>query len=199
MDSKQALIFEALHRRGRGRCDSHGREDDRSGMPFGARGFADRAFGAAFGRGGFGGGRWGGRGRRGDSKYLVLETLASGPRHGYEIIGLIEEKRGFRPSPGSIYPTLQMLEDGGFVEGRDTEGKRVYTITESGRTMLAERGETPEDENLEDDPRHAVKSAAMKLGAAVMSARDSDAATLAKIGAILDRARKEIYAILASA
>ncbi len=169
-------------------------------MPYGARGFADRAFGAAFGRGGFGGGgRWGGRGRRGDSKYLVLETLASGPRHGYEIIGIIEEKRGFRPSPGSIYPTLQMLEDGGFIEGRDTEGKRVYTITESGRAMLAERGETPDDEHLEDDPRHAVKSAAMKLGAAVMSARDGDAATLAEIGAILDRARKEIYAILASA
>ncbi len=145
------------------------------------------------------GGRWSGRARRGDSKFLVLETLVSGPRHGYEIIGLIEEKRGFRPSPGSIYPTLQMLEDGGFVEGRDTDGKRVYTLTEAGRKLLSERGETHEGDSLDDDPRRNVKASALKLGAAVMSARDSDAAVLERIAEILDRARKEIYALLASA
>ena len=57
--------------------------------------------GGPFGRGRFGGG-WGPRARRGEAKFLVLEILTEGPRHGYEIIGAIEAKRGFRPSPGSI-------------------------------------------------------------------------------------------------
>lgn len=148
---------------------------------------------------GFGPG-WGGpRARRGDMKYLVLEVLADGPRHGYEIIGAIEERRGFRPSPGSIYPTLQMLEDGGFVTGADVEGKRVYTITPTGRDMLQNRApDAEDDEDGEPDARHRVKQAAMKLGAAVMSARGSNDATLDKIREVLDRARKEIYAVLAA-
>ena len=80
------------------------------------------------GRGRHGGGAFG-RTRRGEAKFFVLEILAQAPQHGYEIIRAIEEKRGFRPSPGSIYPTLQMLEEGGFVTGVVHEGKRVYTIT----------------------------------------------------------------------
>ncbi len=58
--------------------------------------------------------------------------LWDGPRHGYDIMLTIEEKRGFRPSPGSIYPALQMLEEGDFLTGQDIDGKRVYTITEKG-------------------------------------------------------------------
>jgi DNA-binding PadR family transcriptional regulator len=155
------------------------------------------------GPGGFGwqgfGGRWGGRTRRGDMKFLVLETLTGGPRHGYEIILAIEEKRGFRPSPGSVYPTLQMLEDGSFVSSTEVDGKRVYTITESGRALLANRTpDTDEDEDGDDDIRHRVKESAMKLGAAVMSARGSDQATLERIREILDRARREVYTLLAS-
>ena len=152
--------------------------------------------GRAFGWGGFGP-RWGGRTRRGDMKYLVLEALADGPRHGYEIMTAIEERRGFRPSPGSVYPTLQMLEDGELVKSEEVEGKRVYTITDAGRQLLANRATEAEDEE-EPDARHRVKESAMKLGAAVMSARGSDDATLDKIREALDRARREIYAILAS-
>ncbi len=146
-------------------------------------------------RGGFGRG-WGGRTRRGDMKFLVLETLAEGPRHGYELIGAIEQRRGFRPSPGSIYPTLQMLEDGGFVSSTEVDGKRVYTISESGRALLADRA--PEADDDGPDGHHRLKESAMKLGAAVMGARGSDEATLERIREILDRARREIYAILAS-
>jgi DNA-binding PadR family transcriptional regulator len=152
------------------------------------RGF-DQRFGRDFSRG-FGGGRT----RRGDVKFLVLEVLADGPRHGYEIMSAIEERRGFRPSPGSIYPTLQMLEDGGFVTSAEVDGKRVYTITETGRTLLGNRSE----ESLDADARHRLKHSAMKLATAVMGARGSDDATLERVRAILDRARKEIYAILAS-
>jgi len=156
------------------------------------------------GPGGFGwqgfGGRWGGRTRRGDMKYLVLETLADGPRHGYEIILAIEEKRGFRPSPGSIYPTLQMLEDGGFVSSAEVDGKRVYTITDAGRALLANRAPDADDDEEDDEHamRHRLKESAVKLGAAVMSARGSDQATLERIREILDKARREIYTLLAS-
>ena len=161
------------------------------------RGF-DRNFERGFNRG-FGGG-WQSRTRRGDVKFLVLDVLAQGPRHGYEIIGAIEEKRGFRPSPGSIYPTLQMLEDGSFVTSAEVEGKRVYTITESGRALLANRTADGDDDDADEapGPRDRLKASAMKLAAAVMGTRGTDEATLEKVRAILDKARKEIYAILAS-
>jgi len=158
------------------------------------RGF-DRNFSRDFNRG-FGPG---GRTRRGDVKFLVLEVLADGPRHGYDIIGAIEERRGFRPSAGSIYPTLQMLEDGGFVTAAEVAGKRTYTITDTGRALLADRANAAgSDEDDAPDARHRLKGSAMKLAAAVMGTRGTDDATLDRVREILDRARKEIYAILAA-
>ena len=163
----------------------HGRHMRHGGGPFGGRG----RFGA----------NWGGRARRGEAKFLVLEVLAEGPRHGYEIIGAIEEKRGLRPSPGSIYPTLQMLEEGGFVTGADQDGKRVYTITAAGTELLANRTtDSSSDSEDGDDVRRQVKASAMKLGAALVGARDSNEETLVKICEIVDRARREIYAVLAA-
>ena len=159
-----------------------------------------RGFGAQF-WGGFGGGPGWRRARRGDVKYLVLELLAQGPKHGYEIIRAIEERRGVRPSAGSVYPTLQMLEDGGFVTAEQIDGKRVYTITDAGRAMLNERvadQEEPDESDDEPDTRHLLRQSAVKLWSAVMGARGADDATLGKIRAVLDRARKEVYAILAS-
>ncbi len=153
----------------------------------------ERDFSRGFGPGGFG------RARRGDVKFVVLEVLADDPRHGYEIIRAVEERRGFRPSAGSIYPTLQMLEEGGFVTGAEVDGKRVYTISDSGRELLANRASTPGDDG-DDGPgeRQLLKASAVKLAGAVMGVRGSDDATLERVRAILDRARKEIYAILAS-
>ena len=89
---------------------------------------------------GFGGekGRFFGRG---DMKFALLELLLERPMHGYEMIKALEEKSGgfYTPSPGSIYPTLQMLEDSSLVAASEVEGKRVYTITDAGRAALAER------------------------------------------------------------
>lgn len=98
------------------------------------------------GRGPFGGPGGPGGGRRfgrGDLKYVILDLLKDQPRHGYDIIRALEERfHGFySPSPGSIYPTLQLLEDQGYVTGREQEGKRVYTITDAGRAFLTERAE----------------------------------------------------------
>lgn len=156
------------------------------------------------------GGEWGGWGawapgrvRRGDMKFRILGVLAERPRHGYDIIRDLEERHeGYRASPGSVYPTLQMLEDGGFVTSETIDGKRVYTVTDEGRNLLADR--TPDaDEDIDDGgdrgPWIDLRASAFKLGAVVMqAARESDPATLARIRQILDRARREIYTILAN-
>ncbi len=78
---------------------------------------------------------------RGDLKYVILDLLKDQPRHGYDIIRALEDRmRGrYRPSPGSVYPTLQMLEDLGYVTSTQQEGKKVYAITEEGRRYLAEQ------------------------------------------------------------
>lgn len=76
------------------------------------------------------------RARRGDIRWALLLGLLDGPAHGYELIGRLEARTGgmWRPSAGSVYPTLQMLEDEGLVAGRDENGKRIFDLTEAGRT-----------------------------------------------------------------
>lgn len=138
------------------------------------------------------------RARRGDIKYLILQVLADGPSHGYDIIAALEAKSGgrYRPSAGSVYPNLQLLEDGGFVTSEAVEGKRIFTITDTGRALLAARPADAEAEDEADDVD--LRSSAMKLGAAVMQAfRAADVPSQTKVRDILDRSRREIYAILA--
>jgi len=157
-------------------------------------------FGRGMGREGMmmGGWRGGGRARRGDIKFLILDVLATGPRHGYYIITELENKSNgrYRPSPGSVYPTLTLLEEGGFITGDASNGKRVFTITDAGRELLATK---PADAASEDqDDGIDLRSSAMKLGAAVMQvARGSDVASQQKVLEILNAARREIYKVLA--
>lgn len=118
-------------------------------MPFGPemlRHFA-RRFG--FGPGGFGPGPGGfGPGGprmfgRGDLKYALLDLLQERPKHGYEMIKELEDRSGgfYSPSAGAIYPTLQLLEDRGWVTTEAQEGKKVYAITDAGRAALNEHRE----------------------------------------------------------
>ena len=81
--------------------------------------------------------------QRGDFKYIILHFLKEKPSYGYEIMrGLQERFHSFYvPSPGSIYPTLQMLEEMGYVTVSEEEGKKVYTITETGLKFLSEKKE----------------------------------------------------------
>lgn len=81
---------------------------------------------------------------KGDLKYVILDLLKDKPSHGYEIIRALEERfHGFySPSAGSVYPTLQLLEDLGYVRSIEQDGKKVYTITEEGTKFLKEREET---------------------------------------------------------
>src|SRR5262245_58308428 len=107
---------------------------------------------------GFGpsGERHGGRGRRrrrhqffeaGEVKYVILRLLAEKPRHGYEIMKALEERLGgwYTPSPGTVYPTLQLLEDQGYVRAVETEGKKVYHITPEGQAFLHEHRDFTDD------------------------------------------------------
>ena len=80
---------------------------------------------------------WGGhQAKRGDMSPILLRVLAEKPMHGYEIIRDLEKKSHglWRPSPGSVYPTLQLLEEQDFVQSRDEGGKKVYTITDAGKS-----------------------------------------------------------------
>lgn len=104
--------------------------------------------------GGFGfGGRYGGGGRgdmnpddmragrmlaQGDLRLVALALIAEAPRHGYEIIKLVEEKTAdwYSPSPGIVYPTLTYLEEAGYVTAAAEGSKKLYTITDEGRAYL---------------------------------------------------------------
>lgn len=79
--------------------------------------------------------------QKGNLKYVILDLIKDKPRYGYEIIRALEERsHGFyTPSPGAVYPTLQMLEEMGYAIATAQDGKKVYTITKEGRQFLAER------------------------------------------------------------
>src|SRR5262249_38802399 len=83
----------------------------------------------------------------GEMKFVILRLLKEKPRHGYEIIKALEEKMCgcYTPSAGAVYPTLQLLEDQGFVRVVETEGKKVYHVTREGERFLDEHQETLDD------------------------------------------------------
>jgi DNA-binding PadR family transcriptional regulator len=90
--------------------------------------------------------------QKGDLKYVLLELIKDTPRHGYDVIRELEEQSHgmYKPSPGVIYPTLQMLEEMGYAVSSEQEGKKVYTITAAGREFL-------EKKNVTSDLRGQIK------------------------------------------
>jgi DNA-binding PadR family transcriptional regulator len=149
--------------------------------------------------------RWGGgrRMRRGDIRTVLLRALEEGPGHGYEIIQRLEEKTGgmWRPSPGSVYPTLQMLEDEGLVSSEPRDGKRIYTVTEAGRAEAAERASRGGPPWGEGEPPAGVRKLREAVGQLHLAARQVAHAgredQVDRTVAIVDEARKKVYAILA--
>ncbi len=85
--------------------------------------------------------------RRGAIKFIILDLLKDKPKHGYEIIKDMEAKGGglYSPSPGSVYPTLQMMEELGYVISKPDGNKKVYEITAEGRKYLEENRDAVED------------------------------------------------------
>ena len=163
---------------------------------------------AAWGDGGFGFGPPRGRGgqrlRRGDIRTALLAVLAEAPGHGYELIGRLEEKSNgaWRPSPGSVYPTLQLLEDEGMVVAEERDGRRVFSITDDGRVEADARlgaSGTPPWERFGRDRGHGELREAMgQLGAAVgqVASVATDEQRDRAVEALRE-ARKRLYAILA--
>lgn len=160
-------------------------------------------FGGPGGPGGFSrGGRGGPRARRGDVRAAVLALLAEEPKHGYEMIKEIEERSDglWKPSAGSIYPTLQLLEDEGLIEGTETEGKRRFNLTEAGREAAEARKDSlPWEEVRSGAPPEFVElgRSVHQLRAAVTQAfHAADEGQRAKIREIIDGARRDIYGVL---
>ncbi|CAJ1505076.1 PadR family transcriptional regulator [[Mycobacterium] kokjensenii] len=175
-------------------------------------GYGGPGFGPGFGPGpglgfGFGppgrrGHRRGHRGRRGDVRVAILALLAEAPMHGYEIIQQIAERSDglWRPSPGSVYPTLQMLVDEGLIVGSETGGKkRLFELTAEGRDV-AEQIETPPWEQITDSADQGqlnLRTAVDQLfGAVAQAAQAATPEQQQRVVDILNGARKSIYGIL---
>jgi DNA-binding PadR family transcriptional regulator len=144
---------------------------------------------------------------RGDMKYALLELLQERPMHGYEMMKALEERsHGFyTPSAGSIYPTLQMLEDRGLVVVVDVEGKKVYSITEEGKAFLNEKKRPGEDfappwmrdigkrwNNPEMQALRSESVEVMRLFAIAGRASFQDPEKLAQLRAIVERTHKDL-------
>lgn len=110
------------------------------GAQFGGPGF-EREFGRGFAR--EFGGRRGPKARRGDVRAAILDVLAREEMNGYQLIQQISERTdgAWKPSPGSVYPTVQQLEDEGLVEGREVEGRRLLRLTDDGRSYVEEHAD----------------------------------------------------------
>lgn len=87
------------------------------------------------------------RAERGEVRYLILDSLSDKPRHGYDVIQEIEKRSEgiYKPSTGAVYPTLQMLEESGFVSSYEGGGRKLYELTDEGRKELEENQEEVED------------------------------------------------------
>jgi DNA-binding PadR family transcriptional regulator len=152
---------------------------------------------------GHGRGRGGRRGTRGNVRAAVLALLLERPMHGYEMIQELEERTGgmWRPSPGSIYPTLQLLEDEGLIVSEQAEGKRRYTLTDEGRARAEQVDDVPWRERTEgfdwetiNKLRSAVAQLMTAFGQILATATDEQKARAAEV--LLDTRRK-LYSILA--
>jgi DNA-binding PadR family transcriptional regulator len=176
----------ADHRRGRG----HGGPWAEGGRHGGPR--------AGFG----GGGSWGGgrRMRRGDIRTFLLVGLLEGPAHGYELMSRLETRSGgvWRPSPGSVYPTLQLLEEQGLIEGREEGGKRVFELTDAGRVAAeAGRGQQPVEGSESGEHPSLRASVEQLLLAAKQVSVAGDAAQVEAATTIVKEARQRLYRLLA--
>jgi DNA-binding PadR family transcriptional regulator len=140
--------------------------------------------------------------RRGDIRLALIVALLDGPAHGYELIGRLEERSGglWRPSAGSVYPTLQLIEEAGLVTGRDDEGKRVYELTDEGRTAaerVRDRGPWGADQT-QPTGQQALRRAVATTGlAARQVAMAGDDAQVEAATAIVTEARQRLYRLLA--
>jgi len=148
---------------------------------------------------------------KGQFKYILLRLLAEQPGHGYELMRALEARLAgqYTPSPGVVYPTLQMLEDLGYVQLQEQEGRKVYTVTDTGHRYLGEQHAAVEDawahlmswlEPEGQDELHELMHRLRDLGHILGHRgyrRWVPAEKIPRIREIVARAHREIEAILA--
>ena len=141
---------------------------------------------------------------RGDVRAAVIALLADKPMHGYQIIQEIEERSGgaWKPSPGSVYPTLQLLADEGLITATESNGRKTYSLTDEGRKDPAATAEQPapwESQGARDGARRsALPKAGINLAqAAAQVGRTGTPEQVDQAVAVLDEARRKLYSILA--
>jgi DNA-binding PadR family transcriptional regulator len=149
------------------------------------------------------------RAGRGEVRTLILDAIADEPRHGYEIIQIIEERTGgYRPSPGAIYPTLQLLEETDLATASHVDERKVYAITDAGRAELEKHRDELEDahDRLGHDTEwfdpgeferlwRQVRRVGRRFFRAARRGK-VDRATLRAIEAVIDDAAERIQGIL---
>ncbi len=144
-------------------------------------------------------GRHGPQMRRGEIRPRILAVLQQKAMHGYEVIQELEAQSGgrWRPSAGSVYPTLQQLADEGLVTSTEVDGRRTYTLTDEGRKAAAETGTRSPWPESEDDQRPDVMRLVMELGSAAAQV-DKVGSARARSDAvrILTDTRKQMYRLL---
>jgi DNA-binding PadR family transcriptional regulator len=136
----------------------------------------------------------------------VLALLAEEPQHGYAVIGQLAERSGglWRPSPGSIYPVLGQLEEEGLVTSDSSEGRKVFSLSEAGRTYVTEHADEVREPWTPAQTRHRDRAvvlfeAVRSLGSAAKEvARNGSDAEVDQARAVLDEARRSLYRILAA-
>jgi DNA-binding PadR family transcriptional regulator len=149
-------------------------------------------------RGGWGGGR---RMARGDIRRAILSALQEGPSHGYGVMRRLEEMSGglWRPSPGSVYPHLQMLEDEGMVGSSEQDGTRIFHLTDAGVAEATKGAPLPWQARGESDDqiRNLRLAVTQLMGAAKQLSGAGENAQVERGIAVVQKARKELYQILA--
>ena len=163
-----------------------------------------RRGGPPFGFPGFGPPR-GPRARRGDVRAALLVLLAEEPRNGYQLIVEIEQRSDgiWRPSPGSVYPALQLLEDEGLVRAEAVEGRKAFTLTDAGRAYVTEHADelgTPWDAVKGDAGEGAVElmGAMRHIGMALYQLTHTGTqAQQEEAREVLAETRRSLYRILA--
>ena len=165
----------------------------------GGPGFGPGPFG---GRGGRRGPGRGSRGKRGDIRAAILTLLTERQMHGYEMIQEIASRSNdlWKPSPGSVYPTLQLLVDEGLIVATESDGsKKLFDLTDAGRAVAEKIETAPWDEITEgaDPAQMNLRAATGQLfGAVAQSAHAASEEQQKRILEIINNARREIYQIL---
>lgn len=175
--------------------------------PSGPGGHGGPGFGPGFGHGPRGGGRGRGgprgRARRGDVRASILALLKDRPMHGYEMIQEIAERSGgaWKPSPGSVYPNLQLLEDEGLIISESEGGKKLFALTDTGRTAAEEGPEAPWEEasrGVDWEALNEVRQAGFGLMEAFGQVwKTGSKEQREKALTVINEARKKLYLILA--